>query len=553
MPASHIMTPRLSLARICLVLLALLALEGSDVTAVFADPLRFYPVEPFDFIYPETEFSSTPISSVRSEMARNEYEPLTFAVVSAEDFPDVTVVLDGLSTLGGKKIGRENIDIRVVKVWDQAGTNYWPTKEVRVPELLLTDDTVPFVDKWENGIYFPPLVPSSFKTSLAAGKTKQFWITVKTSEKQHPPGTYTGVLRFFSRNSLIAKLKLVVEVLPIILPAPSKDYVIYFRSRVNPDHPEYTAKELYMLYLSDLKEHGFTGISSNEADIKAACEVIDRVQAAGLSTVIMSVLTPLTQDVVGKIIDYAESRKIRVWFHGYDEPDNEKNMLEHVRRSGIIHAGGGKVVTSITKPKADALKTYASKPDGSFESLDWPNYHVGESQSYIADIMKGTASKDSKIETYYWQIYLENPSMNRLYAGFYLWKSRMDGVFPYCYQSFRAVSPYNDGDVLEIKGYKGRDRKFRVFNVAYPSQQGAVPTLQWEATREGVDDVRYLTKLTQLAKTKGIKDMDSRINELLVEFRYVGIENSGVQLTQNARFSETRKKVKDLILSLQSR
>ena len=34
--------------------------------------------------------------------------------------------------------------------------------------------------------------------------------------------------------------------------------------------------------------------------------------------------------------------------------------------------------------------------------------------------------------------------------------------------------------------------KYRDHVVAYPSANGPIPTLQWEALREGIDDLRYL-------------------------------------------------------------
>jgi hypothetical protein len=35
------------------------------------------------------------------------------------------------------------------------------------------------------------------------------------------------------------------------------------------------------------------------------------------------------------------------------------------------------------------------------------------------------------------------------------------------------------------------DGTHKDFNIAYPSQEGPIPTLSWEAFREGVDDCRY--------------------------------------------------------------
>ncbi len=40
----------------------------------------------------------------------------------------------------------------------------------------------------------------------------------------------------------------------------------------------------------------------------------------------------------------------------------------------------------------------------------------------------------------------------------------------------------------------------------YPAQDGIIDTLQWEAAREGVDDIRYITNLkTYLRELKDLK------------------------------------------------
>ena len=77
-------------------------------------------------------------------------------------------------------------------------------------------------------------------------------------------------------------------------------------------------------------------------------------------------------------------------------------------------------------------------------------------------------------------------------SGFILEKSGCTGVMPWAYMS-SSRDPYNDFD--------GKD-----MCIAYPSKEEPIPTLAWEAIREGVDDVRYLTTLKELIK----KQKDTR-------------------------------------------
>jgi len=41
---------------------------------------------------------------------------------------------------------------------------------------------------------------------------------------------------------------------------------------------------------------------------------------------------------------------------------------------------------------------------------------------------------------------------------------------------------------------------FREFNLVYPTQTDVIDTIAWEGFREGIDDIRYATKLKMLAE-----------------------------------------------------
>jgi hypothetical protein len=93
--------------------------------------------------------------------------------------------------------------------------------------------------------------------------------------------------------------------------------------------------------------------------------------------------------------------------------------------------------------------------------------------------MNGVGSQPA-YQTYYWQSRVEDPRLNRYYAGFFLYLTDAKGWMPYVYQHFiRDSHPYND--------YPDR------FNMTtYPSKDGPIATLQWEALRDGLNDYRYL-------------------------------------------------------------
>ena len=67
-------------------------------------------------------------------------------------------------------------------------------------------------------------------------------------------------------------------------------------------------------------------------------------------------------------------------------------------------------------------------------------------------------------------------------------------MMPFCYMGITG-EPYQDIEDNPNYHLKGKD-----MCVACPSKEGPIPTLGWEAMREGVDDVRYLTTLADLIK-----------------------------------------------------
>ena len=101
---------------------------------------------------------------------------------------------------------------------------------------------------------------------------------------------------------------------------------------------------------------------------------------------------------------------------------------------------------------------------------------------------------------------------------------------------------------------KNTNKKARAYLVTYPSKEGPVPTLQWEALREGVDDVRYLTALKILltrVKPDIAADINGVIERQLSDWGYAGAVNNGVQPFRADRFRFTREIVIKHILKLQ--
>ena len=451
------------------------------------EDLIFFQTKPFEPVYEGTVPSASLITNtMRYKAAPNEYEPLFFNLYSRKDLSNIKITVSDFRSASGA-ISSQNLDLRVVKNWFQAGSG--PTKSVipvYVPELLLPDDTVPLAGKecdsipgqcnwsYNNLPHLPTL--GYVRTMMRSYTSKQFVIRARIPESA-PSGTYTATV-VVSADGLPEKtLRAKLEVYPFFLKESNKDYLIYLRGEtINPTFPDYVDAVQYEKQVQDIKAHGFNG-ATIYGGVK---EHIGTLQRNGIfGKVIAMDWSPEAKSVL-------TGHGYEPWFYGVDEPDNnrENNPLKidlHIAKSQTIHAGGGKVVTAIQKKWSDYLDTKG-------ESLDLANLTFGPDEvAYFSGLINKTLARSGpsrQRQTYYWQIHQEDPRSNRFLAGNYLWNTGLDGIFPYVYQHVQN-NPYNDFDTWS--------ENYRDHLVTYPSQEGPVPTVQWEALREGIDDMRYLT------------------------------------------------------------
>ena len=99
----------------------------------------------------------------------------SFCVYSRTALQDVTVTLPSDLQAVGHSLSRSSVDVRVVKVWNQAGTGPMqdPDSAGATPELLVKDDRVPL-----SGTNPAVRLTGAPVTDIPADSTKQFWVTV---------------------------------------------------------------------------------------------------------------------------------------------------------------------------------------------------------------------------------------------------------------------------------------------------------------------------------------------------------------------------------------
>lgn len=408
-----------------------------------------------------------------------EYEACTFSLYALKPLHNISCVV---SDLNGHEnvISRDNVSIRVVKVWRQAGTSVFVDKPVEVPELLLCDDSVVLQGR-------RPSVGPSKKvcTSIPKRTSKQFWVTIKIPP-DIPPGKYHGRINITLQGKEIKSLRINVSVLSFLLVDPKKDFLIYCNTVLDPEHRRaYETPLDYYKQLKNIKEHGFTGAciySKKEYLISA----LILYQIVGFTSNVPYLGGDIeVVDHVAEIDRMVEKNNLSpVLYYGYDEPNNEELVNKCIDLFREIKRRGGKTITAVMKRYGDKI--------GAF--MDVANYSLcdKEIEDYIAGLNNGSVKKSSKKEYYYWQIIKEKPKTHRLMCGFYLWKSKLDGIFPSTYQWMTNEDPYDDFTPLIVSG-----AKYRPHLVTYPSKEGPIDTLQWEACREGIDDMKYVATLEE--------------------------------------------------------
>jgi hypothetical protein len=133
---------------------------------------------------------------------------------------------------------------------------------------------------------------------------------------------------------------------------------------------------------------------------------------------------------------------------------------------------------------------------------DVVSYYLPANTNYFLARAEFQPLRERKVY-YYWQSHMEKPDLHRVLAGVYLWKSKADGIAPYCYQHLPQApgSPFDDFDHWdsEVRAGSG-DRKFKDHMTTYPARHGSIPTLQWKGLADGISDLRYLTTLESRLK-----------------------------------------------------
>ncbi len=433
----------------------------------------------------------SPFSDVNVTACAEQTQAASFCIYSPAALSNVSVSVPADLAGIGRTLPRSAVSVHVVKVWPQGGAGPLrdPDTAQAVPELLVKDDRVPL-----SGPAPAIRLTGPAATDIPADTTKQFWLTVSVP-RNTPPGPYTGKVVVTGRGlpaPVVVRLALTVP--PLRLLSAAKQYGVDLRSRLDPAPAtlpsadgqvcvtDFVTKDILDAQLQNVYAHGFT-IASLYDSASTLADAETEYAKYGLGTAYNLYKGDGDPRAVEK--DRAARRGPVLTYYTPPEPNAAASArMDPLEKAGIPN------VTYI--PKQDDFTALGKSTDIAVYNRD---------SAYPQQLLRTNGQRVSMTrDWWYWPATNEDPKTNRVDSGLLLWKSNLYGAFLPDYQTAFGADPYDES----AAGAGPSKIAFRPLMLTYPVQGGVLDTLQWEACREGVTDVRYLT--TMYAALRECKD-----------------------------------------------
>lgn len=472
---------------------------------------------------------------VRVIVAQDEFEPASFQLFSFKDMDGVTLSVTPLRTKSGAEIKKSDVDLRVIKLWLQNG-NAWQSYFadvglMLVPELALHDENMVKVDLKKQANYarlqykdgekhvwisapaeiakngFNPVKEPFFDAKmlqpvkLERNAFKQFLLTIH-APKDQTPGVYHGAIEVKDKKGkLMASLPLAVRVLPFVLPLPrtfnnlDKPFVVSFMGGASLEYckkqfgDNQKAIDFYTDYLISQREHGIFNAVFEQSE-----QGFEIAKKAGIS--MKPVLghgfigwlglnfggrmtfdnamsakngANVASDFYNKMVGHNEI------FVGYGDEQGaafvtaHRPLLEYYVAKGMYNSCAGHAALLYKGGYLYDYNPMGTTPDNTEYINTW-NRLGDRYLSFYAAQHNGS----------------ENPQFVRMQHGLLGYFSGLSMVYNYEF----AVGPWNDFDSI----------LYRPMVVSYLNAGGLVESLPYSGFREGIDDIRYVTKLKLLCR-----------------------------------------------------
>lgn len=476
-----------------------------------------------DWILPSTSMGA-PSNVISIEGCPSQSVPATFTVHAEAAITGLLPIAGSLAGAGGC-IPSGSIDIKVVKCWWQARptsrtSRQWMKYGYPVsagapreltPELLLNDPSLlqtsgqdnylkktdgSYVKVSEESIGASPSAPSAaamnvrdsetlLKADIPAGSNLQYWVTIRIPDDCQP-GTYTGQILLGSVGAVEVQVEvLALELEPCPMPHVMFTFMLPGSATIG------TRQKSQDQIAAELKSLCRPGVSlSLECQSDSAIRfMLGQMRQDGVSgtelqftglTYLMDVassdaahLAELKKQVLRVVAVCAEYGFTEVYFHGIDEAAASA-IAGQKANFDAVHAAGGLVYVDGYTGVFAAAQAAGAKIDliywptfpGAAEVANW--HGIGAKIGMYGDPHSGVALAATFRRNY----------------GLRLWQAGLDGA--------QIFWQWNSGGLI----WSDFCNTTYVQEVmAYPTADGCVETVELQAQREAVTDLRYLATL----------------------------------------------------------
>ena len=502
--------------------------------------------------------NSVPLAHERGESAAvaaspGEYEPFTVAIYPLQDLGRCLLRVTDLVGPDQAKIGSDRMEIRTVRhlrqIPGQKGSKF-ANQYMIIPELL------------------EPAAAAEVK----AGATQTWWITVHVP-RDAPPGEYEGSILVEPAKGPAQRLRVRLQVLPIRLKVPENyQFGMYWGPWRSGE--DAVSDEQIRAQLRDMREHGMNSValsapaalSRGESgeytfDLEAVLHAFDLLQQEGFTLpVAWSHNFPPAGAEFGSVEHLAQVKafveQVRrelaardlpevLWYPRDEAWSDPRKQEARVLYEAVKQVAGARTYGTVRRDTAEYLDRW----------LDVRCHTVSLSGGFADQALREAAKAAGDRFWWYTNSCREYPEVMRFKAGFFFWKTGATGQFYWAYHDPRG-NPYDDLDGID-------------WCVAYPGDGRPVPTVEWEALREGIDDFRYVSSLEIAiaeARAKGsaeaapvVEESERLLNELrddivsdLDEYERRGLNFHTDSLWPMGKYDDWRRRIAERIVRLQS-
>jgi len=484
-----------------------------------------------DYMAPQTgavaAWGDRPTSVIRLRATPGEYEPFTFSFRPRERLEQVFIKPGG--PLVGAKGRIDASNIVVAGIEDYHGGEY--------------NALAPLGNPWD----------------MAAWSRELFWTTVHVPADA-APGPYSGEIVVTSKDRRVAAIALTVEVLPFRLEEPP--YALGF----NYSSPKDPAK--LAIHLRDMREHGMTSVGPlynfhlpvNDQDTAEIGQFIEAYKAAGFT----------------KTLYFASPMDLMFSLAGYGPVDSQRFQRKYLNTMRLIFAETQKHDVPVIFSIADELTNRAL-----------PGIKFGEQLARLCfeelPEIPTTSDMNGYLEVTTMAPYLDAATFNNGWDGIdhhnkgrrlinreFIEEVRKLGAIPWFVNGGEGRFPY--GFFFWKMAKYGVQGKIEWYYNLGKNDKGSVvrldgdrvtPTIAYEKSREGVDDLKCVLKLESLIADatkagRGQSDAVRRAETVVKELGDSIIDNwtaytDGGEQWPPARFHQWRERVIDAILALSAK